>query len=142
MKYEITHRNNREVSSFSIFEDAFNDWFRPAYDHADSVMKTDIKETENGYEMEVEMPGFDKSDINVSLSDGYLTIAANKNEKSDEGEKKNYIRRERSFSAKRSFYVGDIDENQIKAKYENGVLNLTVPKEDQAKRLPKGIEIE
>lgn len=142
MKYEITHRNNREVSPFSIFEDAFNDWFRPAYDHCDSVMKTDIKENENNYEMEIEMPGFNKSDINVSLSDGYLTIAANKSEKNDDGEKKNYIRRERSFSAKRSFYVGDVDENQIKAKYENGVLNLIVPKEDRTKKLPRGIEIE
>ena len=65
MKYEITNRNNRDLSPFNIFEEAFNDWFRPAYQHAGSVMKTDIKETEKGYELEVEMPGFDKKDISV-----------------------------------------------------------------------------
>lgn len=81
MKYEITNRNNRDLSPFNIFEEAFNDWFRPAYQHAGSVMKTDIKETEKGYELEVEMPGFDKKDISVSLEDGYLTVSAEKQEK-------------------------------------------------------------
>ena len=142
MKYEITNRNNRDLSAFNIFEEAFNDWFRPAYQHAGSVMKTDIKETEKGYELEVEMPGFDKKDISVSLEDGYLTVSAEKQEKEESGEKKNYIHRERSFSAKRSFYVGDVEEETVKAKYENGVLTLIVPKPDETKKLAKGIAIE
>ena len=142
MKYEITNRNNRDLSPFNIFEEAFNDWFRPAYQHAGSVMKTDIKETEKGYELEVEMPGFDKKDTSVSLEDGYLTVSAEKQEKEESGEKKNYIHRERSFSAKRSFYVGDVEEETVKAKYENGVLTLIVPKPDETKKLAKGIAIE
>lgn len=142
MKYEITNRNNRDLSPFNIFEEAFNDWFRPAYQHAGSVMKTDIKETEKGYELEVEMPGFDKKDISVSLEDGYLTVSAEKQEKEESGEKKNYIHRERSFSAKRSFYVGDVEEETVKAKYENGVLTLIVSKPDETKKLAKGIAIE
>ena len=142
MKYEITNRNNRDLSPFNIFEEAFNDWFRPAYQHAGSVMKTDIKETEKGYELEVEMPGFDKKDISVSLEDGYLTVSAEKQEKEESGEKKNYIHRERSFSAKRSFYVGDVEEETVKAKYENGVLTLIVPKPAETKKLAKGIAIE
>ena len=142
MKYEITNRNNRDLIPFNIFEEAFNDWFRPAYQHAGSVMKTDIKETEKGYELEVEMPGFDKKDISVSLEDGYLTVSAEKQEKEESGEKKNYIHRERSFSAKRSFYVGDVEEETVKAKYENGVLTLIVPKPDETKKLAKGIAIE
>ena len=142
MKYEITNRNNRDLSPFNIFEEAFNDWFRPAYQHAGSVMKTDIKETEKGYELEVEMPGFDKKDISVSLEDGYLTVSAEKQEKEESGEKKNYIHRERSFSAKRSFYVGDVEEETVNAKYENGVLTLIVPKPDETKKLAKGIAIE
>ena len=102
----------------------------------------DIKENENDYVMEVEMPGMDKKDIHVDLKDGYLNISVNKNEKEDGGKKENYIHRERSFSCSRSYYVGDIRKEDIKAKYENGILNVVIPKEVREKADNHRIEIE
>lgn len=119
--YMITRRNN------DIFEDTFNSLFRPFYvDEEASVMKTDIKETDQEYLMDVEMAGFDKKDISLKYESGYLTVSAKKNE-SDESVK--YVRRERAYSCSRSYYLGDVNEKHIKAKYENGVLQIVVPKE-------------
>ena len=98
-------------------------------------MKTDIKELADHYEMAVELPGFDKKDIGLRLEDGYLTITAEVNRTIDEKEKKgNYIHRER-FSGKssRSYYVGDVEKEAIKASYENGVLTIVLPKENPEK---------
>lgn len=121
MKNYLTRRNS------DIFEDAFNDFFRPFYvDEEASIMKTDIKETEQSYLMDVEMAGFNKSDIALKYENGYLTVSAKKAEK-DENVK--YIRRERAFSCSRSYYLGDVNDKAIKAKYENGVLQIVVPKE-------------
>jgi HSP20 family molecular chaperone IbpA len=103
-------------------------------------MKTDIKETENGYELMVDMPGFEKKDINLSLNNGYLTVEAKREEKE---ENDNFVRRERNFSCSRSFYVGEeVTEEDIKAKYNNGTLSLAVPKEDKKVLPRKNIEIE
>ena len=119
--YMTTHRNH------DLFDEAFESFFRPFYvDSESSFMKTDIKETETHYLMDVEMPGFDKKDISLKFESGYVTISAKKEAKSDDA---HYIRRERASSFSRSYYMGDIDEKQIKAKYENGVLTVTVPKE-------------
>ena len=104
-------------------------------------MKTDIKENENGYVMDVEIPGFDKKDVNISLKDGYLTITAEKKE-TEEDKKNNYIRRERSTSLSRSYYVGDVSKESVKAKYENGILAIEIPKEEPKKELTHNIEIE
>lgn len=134
MKNYIVRRNGRAED---FFGDVFNDFFKPVfYDEKADGMKTDIKETDMHYEMEVEMPGFDKKDISVSFNDGYITVSANKEEK-EENEKdgKKYLRRERSCSCTRSYYVGEVDEKEIKAKYENGVLTVNIPKEQ-----PKQIE--
>ncbi len=134
MKNYIVRRNGRAED---FFGDVFNDFFKPVfYDEKADGMKTDIKETDTHYEMEVEMPGFDKKDISVSFNDGYITVSANKEEK-EENEKdgKKYLRRERSCSCTRSYYVGEVDEKEIKAKYENGVLTVNIPKEQ-----PKQIE--
>ena len=102
--------------------------------HAHNVMKTDIKETDDGYELIVDLPGFKKDEIKVSLEDGYLTIEAAKGLDEDEQEKKSgkYIRKERyAGSCNRSFYVGDaITQDDIKAKFEDGVLKITVPKKE------------
>jgi len=121
MKNYLTRRNN------DIFEDTFNSLFRPFYvgDEA-TVMKTDIRETDNEYLMDVEMAGFDKKDISLKFESGYLTVSAKKGEKDEDGV--NYIRRERAYSCSRSYYLGDVDEKLIKAKYNNGVLEVTVPK--------------
>ena len=103
-------------------------------------MKTDIKETDGGYELFVDMPGFDKKDIALSLDNGYLTVEAKRAEKE---ENENFVRRERSYSCSRSFYVGDaVTEEDVKAKYDNGTLNLFVPKKDKKELPKKNIEIQ
>ena len=116
MKNYITPRRNNE-----LFDDALESFFRPFYmDQESTFMKTDISQTDKDYVMEVEMPGFDKKDVELKFESGYIT---------------NYIRRERAVSCSRSYYMGDVDESQIKAKYEHGVLTVTIPKEkpEQAK---------
>ena len=115
--------------------------------HAHNVMKTDIKETDDGYELIVDLPGFKKDEIKVSLEDGYLTIEAAKGLDEDEQEKKTgkYIRKERyAGSMSRSFYVGDaITEEDVHAKYEDGILKLSVPKKEaKAVEQTKHIAIE
>lgn len=99
--------------------------------HAAHMMSTDLKETENGYEMSIDLPGFKKDEVQVQLKDGYLTISAAKGLDKDEQDKKgNYIRRERyAGSSSRSFYVGSGVKNEdVHAKFENGVLRLSLPK--------------
>ena len=128
----------------SIFgENLFDDWMDfsfPDIDktlygkHAKNMMKTDVKETDQGYEVAIDLPGFKKDEIKLELNDGYLTISAEKGLDKDEKDKKDtYIRRERyAGSMTRSFYVGEsLTEQDIHAKYENGILTLDVPKEDK-----------
>ena len=128
----------------SIFgEDLFNDWFSfPDIDKkfygksTDQVMKTDIKEKDNEYEVDIELPGFKKEDVKAELKDGYLTISAAKNVNNDEKkEDGKYIRKERfSGNVSRSFYVGeDMTQEDIHAKFEDGMLKLTVPKKEAKK---------
>ena len=115
----------------------FNDEFwgkkNPLYGkHAQNMMKTDIRETDGSYELDIDLPGFKKDEIKVQLKDGYLTVSAETNTKKDEkAEDGKYIRRERySGSCSRSFYVGDgVKQEDIKAKFEDGTLKLIVPKE-------------
>ncbi len=104
--------------------------------HADRLMKTDVKEEDNQYEVSIDLPGFSKEDINLELNEGYLTISASKNMNNDKNDKKGrLIRQERySGSMQRSFYVGDqITEEDIKASFKHGVLSLTIPKKEQQK---------
>ena len=101
--------------------------------HAGNVMKTDVKETDAGYEVDIDLPGFKKDEITARLENGYLTISAAKGLDKDEQDKNGkYIRRERyAGSMSRSFYVGDgVTQEDIKAKYEDGILRLAVPKKD------------
>ena len=100
---------------------------------AKNMMKTDIREHDDGYEIDIDLPGFKKDEINVELDDGYLTISAEKSLDKDEEKKHGrYIRRERYAGAlQRSFYVGDaLTQEDIKAKYEHGILKLSVPKKE------------
>ena len=104
-----------------------------------TMMKTDIRDTDSSYELDIDMPGFKKEDIKAQLKDGYLTISAEKGLDKEEKDKKDkYIRRERyAGSMSRTFYVGEsVTENDIHAKYENGILTLDVPKEE-AKKVPE-----
>lgn len=113
---------------FDILEDIFKD---PIFNVDESkIMKTDIKEHENNYSIVVDLPGYNKEDIKVSVEDGYLTIHATMNSENEEKEKGKFVRRERYFGeCSRSFYVGDdITTEDIKASYKNGSLKLEVPK--------------
>ena len=109
--------------------------------HAHNVMKTDIKETDDNYELIVDLPGFKKDEIKVSLDNGYLSIAAAKGLDQDEQEKDTgkYIRRERyAGSCERSFYVGeDITEEDIKGEFKHGILKLFVPKKEAKAAVPE-----
>ena len=139
MKNYLMNNENKRNNELDFFDDAFGGFFKPLfYEEKHHSMKTDIKETENSYVLDIEVPGFDKKDVNVSLENGYLTVSAQKKTceggENDEKDKKkeNYIRRERSCSVSRSYYVGDVDKEAVKAKYENGVLTIDIPKEKPA----------
>ena len=130
----------------NLFDDFFNGF--PFYDdrevrntekklygkHAGNLMKTDIKETDEGSKLVIDLPGFTKDEVQVTLNDGYLTISAEKGLDKDEQEKDTgrYIRRERySGACSRSFYVGEaVTEEDIKANFQHGILTLNVPKKD------------
>ena len=123
----------------NLFNDDWMDFGFPEVDkalygkHAGNVMKTDVKETDAGYEVDIDLPGFKKDEINAKLENGYLTISAAKGLDKDEQDKNGkYIRRERyAGSMSRSFYVGDgVTQEDIKAKYEDGILRLVVPKKE------------
>ena len=103
--------------------------------HARHMMKTDVKEVENGYEVDIDLPGFKKDEIDVKLNNGYLTISASKGVDKDQKDKEgNYIRLERyAGSMQRSLYVGDIPSGDVHARYEDGILKLSVPKADVKK---------
>ena len=125
----------------NLFDD---DWFdfdrdfwgkkNPLYGkNAKNIMKTDIREHDTGYELDVDLPGFKKDEISIELENGYLTISAAKGLDKDEQDKKGkYIRKERYAGAmQRSFYVGDaVTEEDVKAKFEDGILKLSIPKKD------------
>ncbi len=128
----------------SIFgENLFDDWMNfsfPDIDktlygkHEKNLMKTDVRDTGSGYEIAVDLPGFKKENLSIQLNNGYLTINASKGVDKDETDKDGrYIRRERyAGSMSRNFYVGShVTEQDIHAKYENGILTLDVPKEDE-----------
>ena len=133
----------------SIFgENLFDDFFTPFYyddkdekkaekklygHRAQNLLRTDIKETKEGYELVIDVPGFKKDEVKVELNNGYLTVSAEKGLDKDEEDKKGkYIRKERYAGAmQRSFYVGEnLTQEDIKAKYENGILRLSVPKKE------------
>lgn len=132
----------------SIFgENLFDEFFDDAFDrrlwngsnalygkHARNLMKTDVQENESGYTLSIDLPGFKKDEVNVELKDGYLTVSAQKGLDKDETDKQGrYIRRERyAGSCSRSFYVGDLKPEDIRGKFESGVLTLSMPKQSPA----------
>ena len=130
----------------NLFNDDWMDFSFPDVDkvlygkHAKNVMKTDVKETDNSYEVDIDLPGFKKDEIEAKLENGYLTISAAKGLDKEEKDEKDgkYIRKERySGAMSRSFYVGDeLKQEDIKAKYEDGILKLSVPKKE-----PKKVEM-
>lgn len=127
------------------FDSQFSAKKNPLYGkHAKDVMKTDIKENEDSYELDVDLPGFKKDEIQLELNNGALTISAEKGLDKDETDKKGHLIRQERYagSVSRSFYVGeDVTEEDIKAKFENGVLHLYVPKKDVQKQVPEKKQI-
>ena len=114
--------------------------------HAQNMMKTDVKETDEGYEVDIDLPGFKKDEIQLELNNGYLTISTQKALEKDEKNKKGRMLRQERYAGmmQRSFYVGEhITEEDVKASYESGVLHLMIPKKD-APKMPekKTIQIE
>lgn len=127
-----------------VFDDFDRDFFRGFGNidrtlygkHAQNMMKTDVKELDDGYEVDIDLPGFKKDEIHLELSNGYLTIATQKSlEKNEEGTQGKMLRQERyTGMMQRSFFVGKhITEENVKASYENGVLHLVIPKIDAPK---------
>ena len=123
----------------NLFDDFFTDPFGmmvmpqrhdPLYGkHSKNLMKTDVRETEDSYELDVDLPGFKKDEVNVELKNGYLTIQAAKGLDKDE-------------TCSRSFYVGeDVEAGEVAARFENGILQLSIPKKEH-KQLPKNSTIQ
>ena len=109
----------------------------PLYGNSEkNIMKTDVKETDNAYELDIDLPGFKKDEVTAKLENGYLTISATKGMNKDEQNKEGkYIRRERYAGAmSRSFYIGEnVQQEDIHAKFEDGILKLSVPKKEAKK---------
>ena len=124
----------------SLFDDFFNDFARPAnssaryHDMSAGIMRTDIRESDTGFELDIDLPGYKKEDVKAELRDGYLTITAETNtttgQKDDNGK---YIRRERYYgTCSRNFYVGkNVEQEDIKAKFADGILKVFVPKKEE-----------
>ena len=127
----------------NLFDDFMNDFAFPAFQdvdkalygkHAKNLMKTDVKDVKDGYEVDIDLPGFKKDEIKIQLNNGTLTVSAAKGlDKDEEDKEKKYVRRERYAGAmSRSFYVGDhVTEEDVHPKYENGILSFTIPKKEQ-----------
>ena len=126
----------------NLFDDFFDDDFsmfpaltgrNPLYGkHAKNLMKTDVRETENTYELDIDLPGFKKDEISIDLKDGYLSISAAKGvDKSQQDQQGRYIRQERFAGAcSRSFYVGDtVEPMDVSARFEDGILRISLPKQ-------------
>ena len=125
MYYLRPKKNNDFTRNF------WNDFFAPVtWNNVYSGMPVDISETDKEYVFDVELPGYKKEDVKITVDDGYLTIEASKNEEHENSENKNYITRERySGKTSRSWYVGNIDKELIKASFADGILKVNVPKE-------------
>ena len=132
----------------NMFDDLFDGGFFGAHDplygkHAKNLMKTDVRELDGSYEIDIDLPGFKKDEVDIQLQDGCLTISAAKGLDKDEKDKQGrYIRQERyAGSVSRSFYVGeDVKPADVKASFEDGILKLSVPKAE-AKQLPENTTI-
>jgi len=134
-------KNNDLFDIEGIFENFVNDRFFPSLYKNSSQMKVDIKENEKEFIIEAELPGIMKEEVNLQIDDDRLTISVQKNEQTDV-EKDNYIRKERSYSTMtRSFAFSNVETDNVNAKFENGLLYITLPKKQQKAIKGKQIEI-
>ena len=135
----------RLMPNRSYLDDVFDDFMFPTMKDSEfGRMKCDIYEKDGVYHLEMDIPGFDKKDVNIEVDENdYLTITAEKSsEDHEEDDNKNYIRKERSYGKyQRSFYLGDVDKEKINASFENGILKITMPKKEEEKSSKHTIEI-
>lgn len=127
----------RRHNDFDLIEDMFRD---PFFTNEESkIMKTDIKEKKDKYIIDIDLPGYEKEDIKMSIEDGYLTVNASTNTEKEDKDEGKFVRKERYMgSCSRSFYVGDAVENEdIKASFKNGTLKIEIPKKENKKELPE-----
>lgn len=135
----------RRMNEFDLFKDFFggDDFFSR---RESSIMKTDIKEKDDKYIIEMDLPGYEKENINISLKDGYLEVSAQVEKEERNEEKEKFVHKERFYGhCSRNFYVGEqIKEEDIRAEFKNGILKINIPKKDEKKELQeaKHIEIE
>ena len=128
--------------NFDLFDDFFDDGFFSRKEK--NLMKTDIREMKDKYVIDIDLPGFSKENINLSLNKGYLEISAKVDEENNSNDDEKYVRRERFYGeCSRSFYVGeDITEEDINAEFKNGILKIEVPKFDDTKKSEEIKQIE
>ena len=134
----------RLVPNKLYLDDVFDDFMFPTMKDDFGKMKCDIYEKDGAYHLEMDVPGFDKKDVQIEIDDNdYLTITAEKSSENNEvDDDKNYIRKERNYGKyQRSFYVGGIDKDNIQANFENGILKISMPKKEEEKSSKKTIEI-
>lgn len=133
----------RRRNEFDLFDDFFrgDDFFSR---REQSLMKTDIKEKEDKFIIEMDLPGYEKENINIELKEGYLIVSAKVEKENNSTEKEKYVHKERFYGeCSRNFYVGEeVTENDIKAEFKNGMLKITIPKKEEKKELPEARKIE
>ena len=129
-------------NSFDLFDDFFDDGFFPKKQR--NLMRTDIKEKKDEYVIDIDLPGFSKENINLSLKNGYLDVSAKVEQNNDDEEESKFVRRERFYGeCSRSFYVGeDITEEDINAEFKNGILKIEIPKKEEVKKADETKQIE
>ena len=134
----------RKRNDFDLFRDLFEgDDFFPNRRES-QIMKTDIKEKKDKYIIEMDLPGYEKENINLSLKDGYLEVSAKVEKEENSGESERFIQKERFYGeCSRNFYEGDwVEETDIHAEFKNGILKITVPKKEERKAIPEAKKIE
>lgn len=133
----VPRRNN-----FDIFDDFFDEGFFPKKER--NLMKTDIREKKDKYVVDIDLPGFEKENISLSLDNGYLNISAKAEKEENNEDEERFVRQERFYGeCSRSFYVGeDITEEDINAKFNNGILKIEIPKKEKQEKLPESKQIE
>lgn len=127
----------RKKDDFDIWSDMFRD---PFFSNTEGeIMKTDIKEKGDKYEIDMDLPGYEKDNIKIEIDDGYLVVSANVDTNKEEKEKGKFVRKERYVgSCSRSFYIGeDIENEDIKASFKNGTLRIEVPKKEEKQEIPE-----
>jgi HSP20 family protein len=131
------------ITKKSLFDELFDDFLsNNSFQSPSRIMRSDIYEEGDSYHLDIELPGFGKDDLKIDFDNGYLTVTAEKKDHSDE-ETKKYIRKERFYGLyKRSYYIGDVSEESIKAKFDNGILKVSIKKIEIEAPKQKFIQIE